>query len=96
MQIFWAEETRDDFRRFHDFLDPENSAAAIRAAKTIREKTNILVDYPELGTALDDGTQRWELKIAFGKGNYVLRYIPDFEAERIEILRIWHSREERD
>jgi len=52
MHIVWAEETKDDFRRFDEFLSPINPDAASRAAQTIREKTKVLAIYPEIGTRL--------------------------------------------
>lgn len=96
MRIFWAEETKDDFRRFDEFLSPINPDAARRAAQTIREKTKVLAIYPEIGTSLDDGTGRREFYIQFGKGGYVLSYTPDYDADMVRILRIWHSREDRE
>lgn len=77
MQIFWAEETKTDFRRFHEFLSPANPIAALKAAQAIRKKVQNLSDNPEIGTSLDDGSGRRELYIQFGKNGYVLSYIVD-------------------
>ena len=95
MQIIWAEETKKDFRRIRNFLIPENPNAASKAVLTIREKTRILSTHPESGTALNDKTNRRELYIKFGKNGYTLRYVPDYDTQTIQILRVWHTRKNR-
>ncbi len=95
MRIIWARETKDDFKRFTEFLDPINPSASLAAVEAINEQMMMLVDYPKAGTSLDDDTERRELYINFGTHGYVLRYVPDFEAEEILILRVWHGREDR-
>lgn len=95
MRIIWARETKDDFKRFNEFLTPINPSAALAAVEAINEQVMMLVDYPEAGTSLDDDTERRDLYIQYGAHGYVLRYVPDFEAEEILILRIWHGREDR-
>jgi len=96
MQIAWSTDTKADFRRFHEFLNPKNTTAALKAVRTIREKVGLLADNPEIGTSLDDGSQRRELYIKFGSSGYVVSYVTDYDDDMINILRIWHSREERD
>ncbi len=95
MQLFWAEETKDDFRRLKQFLVSKNLTAANNAVQTIRQGAQSLIDNPQLGVSLHDETNRRELSIPFGKYAYVLRYIPDYETQQIRILRIWHTRENR-
>jgi len=79
MLLFWAEETKDDFRRFDDFLHQDNPQAAINAAKTIRQKALILSDHPKFGILLNEKTGIRQLVIPFGKAAYILRYFPDYE-----------------
>ncbi len=95
MRIVWAEETKADFRRLHKFLYKKCPTAAIKAAKTIRNKAMILSDNPETGTSLGDEIGRRELYIRFGKNGYILRYIPNYDVNFIQILRVWHTREDR-
>ncbi len=87
-----------DIDRLYDFLI-ENKASRKTAGKAflkIKEGAQSLIDNPELGINMNDGTNRQELHIPFGKGEYVLRYIPDYDANIIYLLRIWHSNEIRD
>lgn len=44
---------------------------------------------------MSDDTGRRELFLAFGTGAYVLRYKMDV-AGTVVIIRVWHSRENRD
>lgn len=95
MRIEWSSRTKKDFKRFDDFLSPINRPAAIRAALEIRQQVNTLIDNPEIGTALEDGTEVRELLIDFGKNGYVVQYEIDHEAAIVRILSVWHGREDR-
>ena len=85
-----------DKGRFRDFLAPESPLTANRAIQIIRQGVGRLIDFPEMGTAMNDGTQRRELYIKFGKSAFVVRYILDYETDTIRILRVWHSRKIRE
>ncbi len=67
----------------------------MRAAQTILEGARLLKSAPEAGRPLKDDTGRRELFLAFGIGAYVLRYKLDV-AGTVVIIRVWHSRENRD
>lgn len=96
MRIIWAERTKADIKRIHDFLEKKNPATAIKAIQTIQEKTNQLAQHPQSGTLMDSITQRRELHIRFGKYGYTIRYVYDSDAQDIFILRVWHGREIRE
>ena len=76
-----SREAKADFRRFQEFLNPKNPNAVIKAVKRIRKRVDALADNPELGTSLEDKTDRRELYIQFGKNGYVLSYLVDYEAK---------------
>ena len=95
MRIEWSKRTKNDFKRFDDFLSPINRSAAIRAALEIRQQTNILIENPDIGTALDDGTNVQELFIDFGKNGYVVQYEVEHAANIVRILNVWHGKEDR-
>lgn len=59
------------------------------------EAEELLKSFPCLGRPLADGSDRRELSLSFGAGSYVLRYMLEDE-DTIIILRVWHSREERE
>jgi addiction module RelE/StbE family toxin len=82
-----------DVERLHDFLSPKNSDAADRVADLLFESARSLKDTPRKGRPLQSGFR--ELIVPFGKGAYVLRYRVDEAKGAILIVRIWHSREQR-
>jgi plasmid stabilization system protein ParE len=91
----WLPPALDDLERLIDFLHAKSPAAANKAAAAILEGAELLLTAPRLGRAMPDTTGRRELIIPFAAGAYVLHYMLEGR-ETIVILRVWHSREERD
>jgi plasmid stabilization system protein ParE len=89
----WAPEAVQDLVRLREFIGRKNPGAAARAALRIRKAAAVLRDRPELGRAIDDEEFR-DLVAPFGGGAYVLRYRIDEDA--VVVVRVWHSKEERD
>ena len=89
----WAEEAGRDLGRLHRFLKKENPKAALHALKRIKECSQMLQSYPEIGIKYDGGHQR-ELVASFGANAYILRYRIEKDGN-ILIIRVWHSRETR-
>lgn len=95
MKLVYLPEANEDLDRLYFFLLEKDPHAAIQAMESIDENAKLLVTFPELGISLDDGTERRELYISFGKGAYTLRYKIDDITNHVVISRIWHSKEER-
>ena len=98
MKLVYLPEADKDLDRLYDFLI-ENATSlktAYKALLRIKQGANSLIDNPELGISLGDGTERRELSLNFGKGAYIIRYLPDYKYNEILILRMWHSKEMRD
>ena len=91
----WLPLALDDLERLIDFLHEKSLMAANKAAAAILEGAELLLTAPRLGRALPDSVGRRELIIPFAGGAYVLHYMLEGR-ETIVILRVWHSREERD
>ena len=98
MQLVYLDQANRDIDRLYKFLINNNASlqSADKAILAIKEGAISLLDNSELGTDLNDGTERRELSIPFGKSNYVLRYFIEHEYKKILVLRIWHSREDRE
>lgn len=98
MELVYLRAADQDLDRLFSFLiDHEASLeTAENAIDTIEQGAALLLDNPELGTKLDNDTERRELVLPFGKGSYVIRYFVDCTLQQILILRVWHSREDRD
>ena len=97
MQLQFSRRSDTDLDRLYEFLTEASHSirTADKALRAIKNAAISLLDNPDTGTVLKNGTGRRELYIRFGKNNYALRYKTDYEAKVIRILRIWHSRKER-
>ena len=92
-EIIWLPEAVDDLTRLHEFLIDKNPHAAQQAAKCILSAVAYIQENPNIGYTIDHDNGMQELYAPFGKGAYVLQYVMD--DDRILLVRIWHSREER-
>ncbi len=93
-QVVWLPEALEDVIRLRSFLEDKSSEAASRAGEVIRGGAKTLANFPAIGKPMNDGTGRRELFLPFGAGNYVLRYRT--QQQVIVIMRVWHSRENRE
>lgn len=92
-KIVWLPEALEDIQRLRLFLEEKNPTAANRAGLILKAGAKRLVDFPERGYPMNEGTDRRELFLPFGTGGYVLRYMTDMEV--VVIIRAWHSKEQR-
>lgn len=83
---------RADQSRLADFLAARNPEAAARALAVLREAFRRLSRRPATGRPA--GGRRRELSVRFGDGGYVIQYRVDPDA--VVIVRVFHSREQRD
>lgn len=91
-EVVWLRSAVSDVFRLKNFLKSKSPLAAQRAAKRILEGSLILKDNPGAGMPVVDLPGFRELKIAFGGGEYILRYRE--ESNRVVIVRVRHSKEE--
>ena len=94
MKLVWAKESEDDIQRLFDFLYEKNLSTAAKAIELILEKSELLVEFPDIGFRMNDDSGRRELIIPFGASAYVIRYY--LLKEYAVIVRVWHSRENRE
>ena len=94
-RIKWLPEAVQDFERLYFFLLDKDSEAAKRAVSNILRGSKILKLTPRIGRPMPDDGNRRELFIAFGAGAYVIRYKLEGE-NTVVIIRVWHSRENRN
>lgn len=93
--IIWQDQAGKDLERAQWFMHGVSPDTAIRMAKAIIVSTETLANAPEIGRPMGDGSGRREYYVPFGAGFYVLRYMLGSGGE-IMILRVWHSREDRN
>lgn len=94
VRIVWLPEALEDIERLYDFLKEKSPVAVMRAAQTILQGARILEEAPEAGRPKQDDTGRREFFVAFVAGAYVLRYKSD--RNTVVVIRVWHSKEQRD
>jgi len=94
MKLVWVKESEDDIQRLFDFLYEKSPVSASKAIESILEKSELLREFPDLGHLMPDDSGRRELIIPFGVSAYVLRYY--VLKKHVVIVRVWHSREERE
>ena len=93
MKLVWLPEAKDDIQRLFTFLLDKDPRAAQRCLRAIEVGANKILEFPRMGSRMDDDTERRELFIPFGAAAYVLRY--RIHDETIVVIRVWHSREAR-
>jgi len=91
-EITWLPDASKDIARLRDFLKSKNPLAAQRAAKRILEGVLILQDNPGAGMPVEKLIDYRDLRLAFGSGEYIIRY--RVEIHQVVIVRVRHSKEE--
>lgn len=92
LKLVWSPAARRDLIRLREFIEPHNPRAAKRSSEKIRKTTKLILDYPAIGTRIENRGDR-EFYTPFGQGGYILRY--QIIEQNIVILKIWHPREDR-
>lgn len=89
----WLPEALDDLERLHTFLLGVSPEAASRAAAAILLGADRLEASPKVGKPIEGDLREWY--VPFGVAAYVLRYRLDSDENPV-IVRVWHSREDRE
>ncbi len=93
MRLEWSTRALADLDRFAAFLRERHPHLAEVIGAEIVRKTEVLRRYPKLGRTLAGRDQYREITLPVLNAMYVLRYA--FDGERLVVLRIFHSREDR-
>jgi len=92
LTLIWSPAARRDLIRLREFIEPHNPKAAKKSSEKILKAAKNILDNPAIGKSLDGRNDR-ELFTSFGKNGYILRY--QIIDQKIVILKIWHTREQR-
>jgi addiction module toxin, RelE/StbE family len=85
MELFWTPEAMQDRSAIYDYIEANNSAAALALDELFAEKAGRLVDHPGLGQpGRITGTRE-----VVAHHNYVLVY--DMAADLVRVLRVMHA-----
>jgi plasmid stabilization system protein ParE len=91
MELKWTSKGLSDLARLYDFPALANPAAAARVVRSLTAGPSGLRVNPRIGERLEEFDAR-EVRRIF-VGNYEMRY--EIQDGIIYILRIWHTREDR-
>ncbi len=91
MKIVYTPEAIEDLARLREFIESNNPEAAGRIANSLLDGVKKLKRFPHLGMQVSKAPNP-ELMRDLVLGNYVARYL--VLDKTINILRIWHQREE--
>lgn len=88
--IVTAKATRD-LKKIREYLLQFNAETAQKAAATILEAANLILNHPQIGKPVEDMPEYRDIIRPFGSGAYTVRYRLDFD--KIIIVSIKHSKE---
>lgn len=91
MALRWTSAAYADLRRIHEFLEPVNPSAAVRAVRLLAARVRRIPAQPRLGERLPGFADR-EVRRVMVRG-YEIRY--EVSGANLIALRIFHTREDR-
>lgn len=90
--LIWTPAALGDVQRIYRFLAANNSDAARRAVKTIRQGVKVLALHPEIGRPAEEMESEYrEWVIDFGDSGYVALY--HYDGNSAVILAVRHQKE---
>ncbi len=92
MKISYTSEAIHDLKKLREFIEVNNPSAAQRAATAILKGISQLKTFPYLGVEVQQAPDP-EIVRDLIIGNYITRYL--VRSNEINILRVWHHKEER-
>ncbi len=91
-RLIWSPPTLLDVQRLYRFLAENNTDAARRAVKTIREGVTILAKQPAIGRPVEEMEPEYRgWPIDYGNSGYAVLY--RYDGQTAVILAIRHQRE---
>ena len=92
MELKWTRKALSDLTRLHEFLAPVNRQAAARAVQALVKAPTVLLSNPRIGEQLFQCARREVRRILVAQ--YEVRY--EIRDSVIYVLRLWHTREDRN
>jgi addiction module RelE/StbE family toxin len=92
MKISYTPEAIHDLKKLKEFIEEKNPSAAQRAATAILKGISQLKTFPYLGVEVQQAPDP-EMVRDLIIGDYIVRYL--VRSNEINILRVWHHKEER-
>ncbi len=91
-RLIWSDPALKDVQRLYRFLKSQNTQAAQKAVKTIRQTVKTISIQPEAGRPVEGMTPEYrEWLIDFGSSGYVAMY--RYDGDTAVILAVKHQKE---
>ncbi|MBV1915024.1 MAG: type II toxin-antitoxin system RelE/ParE family toxin [Pseudomonadales bacterium] len=91
MKVSYTEEALNDLKRLREFIEVKNPVAAQRIATSILKGVGQLKTFPDIGAPVQYAPNPSKVRDLI-IGNYIVRYL--IRTENIDVLRIWHHKED--
>ena len=88
VKINWTAEAERWLKDIYDYISEDNREAAVRTIEAIYDKTQILIEFPQIGYKYDQIENR-EIRILL-YGHYRIAYLIKHKIE-IDILGVFHG-----
>ncbi len=92
MKITYTPESITDLKRLREFIEIKNPPAAHRIALSLKKGISQLKTFPYLGTEVQQAPNPKSVRDLI-VSMYLVRYL--VRNDEINILRIWHQKEDR-
>ena len=86
MKIVWTEPARQNLRQIFEYIAEENPRAARALLATIRKRSTVLADNPQLGRL---GRVEGTHELVLAGTHYILPY--RLKDQQIQILAVFHA-----
>lgn len=91
MALRWTRSAYADLQRIHEFLEPVDRGAAVRAVRAVVARVRRIPRQPRLGERVPGFGEREVRRVLVQR--YEVRY--EITGSDLYVLRIFHSREDR-
>ncbi|HEU0011556.1 MAG TPA: type II toxin-antitoxin system RelE/ParE family toxin [Verrucomicrobiae bacterium] len=91
-QIIWSDAAIADLHEICAYIARDNPTAALRLGKGLLAHVRILAAFPLIGPAYPRGARGKLREIVYRP--YRIFYDVDEQAQRVEILHVWHGAQE--
>ena len=93
LELRFATEADQDFRRLYAFIAELNPGAADRLGIALQDRMELLCASPDIGRPYAGSEDIRESVLPFASTAYIIRY--QLRSDCLLIVRIWNGREER-
>lgn len=92
--VIWRPTAEADLGTIVDYIAQDSPANAKKFGKELRDKANMLAEFPDAGHSGRPGLPDWLRELVVHK-NYIVFYRVLDESSTVEVLRIRHAAQQR-